>query len=134
MSDPTTIGDATLYCGCCLEVMAGMDADSVDAIVTDPPYFKVKNESWDQQWDTPTTFLEWVGRLCEQFDRILKPNGSLYFFASPQMAARVECEIAKRFNVLISIAWRKGAQSLSTVCESCHTLIHWVRNFAGAYS
>jgi adenine-specific DNA-methyltransferase len=115
MPDPTVIGDATLHCGDCLEVMAGMDADSVDAIVTDPPYFKVKNESWDQQWENPTTFLEWVGRLCEQFERILKPNGSLYFFASPQMAARVECEIAKRFNVLNSIAWRKGAQSLSAV-------------------
>jgi hypothetical protein len=28
MADPTTIGAATLYCGDCLEVMAGMDADS----------------------------------------------------------------------------------------------------------
>ena len=27
-----------LRLGDCLEVMAGMDADSVDSIVTDPPY------------------------------------------------------------------------------------------------
>jgi DNA modification methylase/transcriptional regulator with XRE-family HTH domain len=37
-ADPIVIGDATLHCGDCLEVMAGMEADSVDAIVTDPPY------------------------------------------------------------------------------------------------
>jgi len=32
------IGDATLYLGDCLEVMAEMEAGSVDAVVTDPPY------------------------------------------------------------------------------------------------
>jgi len=37
-ADPIVIGDATLHCGDCREVMAGMEADSVDAIVTDPPY------------------------------------------------------------------------------------------------
>ena len=101
--------------GDCLEVMRGMDANSVDAIITDPPYFRVKGEAWDNQWDTPAEFLAWVGLLCEQFERIMKPNGSLYFFASPQMAARVECEIAKRFAVLNSITWRKGAANNSSV-------------------
>ena len=99
----------------CLDVMRDMAANSVDAIITDPPYYKVKGEAWDNQWDTPAKFLAWVGLLCEQFERILKPNGSLYFFASPQMAARVECEIGKRFAVLNSITWRKGAESKSSV-------------------
>ena len=98
-----------LHNGDCLDVMREMNANSVDAIITDPPYYKVKGEAWDNQWETPAGFLAWVGLLCEQFERILKPNGSLYFFASPQMAARVECEISKRFAVLNSITWRKGA-------------------------
>ena len=104
--------------GDCLDVMRDMDANSVDAIITDPPYFKVKGEAWDNQWDTPAKFLAWVGILCERFEHILKPNGSLYFFASPQMAARVECEIGKRFAVLNHITWRKGRegkQQLSSV-------------------
>jgi adenine-specific DNA-methyltransferase len=101
--------------GDCLDVMRDMAANSVDAVITDPPYYKVKGEAWDNQWDTPAKFLTWVGLLCEQFERILKPNGSLYFFASPQMAARVECEIGKRFAVLNSITWRKGAESKSSV-------------------
>jgi adenine-specific DNA-methyltransferase len=115
VNTPVVIGDATLYLGDCLDVMRDMGASSVDAIVTDPPYFKVKGEPWDNQWDTPAKFLEWVGELCEQFERILKPNGSLYFFASPQMAARVECEIGKRFAILNSIVWRKGAEGKKSV-------------------
>ncbi len=93
--------------GDCLERMQELDNNSVDLILTDPPYFKVKNEPWDRQWDKPEVFLEWIGKLCEQWERILKPNGSLYVFASPKMAARVEVTIAERFNVLNRITWRK---------------------------
>ena len=94
--------------GDCLEVMAGMEASSVDLIVTDPPYFKVKGEPWDHQWDTPCEFLRWLDRVVEQWARLLRPNGSLYCFASPQMAARVECLIAERMNVLNHIVWAKN--------------------------
>jgi len=82
--------------------------NSIDAVITDPPYFKFKGESWDRQWDTATEFIEWYGLLCEQWHRLLKPNGSLYIFASPKMAARVEVETARRFNVLNHLVWNKA--------------------------
>ena len=94
--------------GDCLEVMRAREADSVDLIATDPPYFKVANEPWDHQWDNPAEFLKWIGLLCAEWQRILKPNGSLYMFASPQMAGRVECAIRERMNVLNQIIWNKG--------------------------
>ena len=38
----------TLYLGDCLEVLAGMDAASVDAIATDPPYgLEFMGREWD---------------------------------------------------------------------------------------
>ena len=91
-----------------MEVMRGMADNSVDAIVTDPPYFKVKGEAWDHQWDRPAQFIEWMGQLAEQWQRVLKPNGSLYVFASPRMAARVEVKLMERFEVLQHIVWNKG--------------------------
>jgi adenine-specific DNA-methyltransferase len=93
--------------GDCLEAMAAMPEGSVSLIVADPPYFKVKNEWWDRQWDNPAGFLAWMGTLCEAFRRVLKPNGSLYLFASPKMAARVECKVGEWFNVLNRVTWRK---------------------------
>jgi adenine-specific DNA-methyltransferase len=93
--------------GDCREVMAGMDANSVDAIVTDPPYFKVKGEAWDRQWDKPDQFIAWLGEVADEWYRILKPNGSLYCFASPRMAARVEVMLGERFNVCNHIVWSK---------------------------
>jgi site-specific DNA-methyltransferase (adenine-specific) len=97
----------TIHGGDCLEVMRGMADNSVDAIVTDPPYFKVKGEAWDRQWDKPTQFLAWLDTVAEQWQRLLRPNGSLYCFASPRMAARVECLLAGRFAVLNHIVWQK---------------------------
>ena len=97
-----------LHHGDCLEVMASMADNSVDAVVTDPPYFKVKSEWWDRQWDKPAEFLAWLDRVAEHWERLLKPNGSLYCFASPKMAARVEMKLGERFNVLNNIRWYKS--------------------------
>ena len=80
---------------------------SVDLIATDPPYYRVKDCEWDRQWKTTDAFIEWLRRILVEFQRILKPNGSLYIFASPQMSARVECCVGEVFDVLNRITWRK---------------------------
>jgi adenine-specific DNA-methyltransferase len=102
--------------GDCLEVMKGLASNSVDLILTDPPYFRCKSTTgtadsafnwWDSQWDDSAGFLNWIDKLAEQWQRILKPNGSLYCFASHRMSARVEVKLAERLNVLTRITWQK---------------------------
>jgi adenine-specific DNA-methyltransferase len=93
--------------GDCLEKMKELADNSVDLILTDPPYYKVKNEQWDRQWENPKLFLSWLDKIAEQWQRILKPNGSLYCFTSPKMSARVEVMLGERFNVLTRITWDK---------------------------
>jgi site-specific DNA-methyltransferase (adenine-specific) len=44
MSEPVTIGDATLYCGDCLEILPTLG--KVDAVVTDPPYDEVMQKNF----------------------------------------------------------------------------------------
>ena len=87
--------------------MRAMPANSVDLIATDPPYYKVKGDAWDRQWATPADFLTWFDLLAEQWQRILRPNGSLYTFAWPGIAAEVEVLVKRRFNVLQRITWAK---------------------------
>jgi len=91
-----------------LHYLRGLPDSSVDLLVTDPPYFRVKGEPWDRAWDTPSAFVAWLGIVADEWRRVLKPNGSLYCFASPKMAARVEVMLGERFNVLNGIAWNKG--------------------------
>jgi adenine-specific DNA-methyltransferase len=95
----------TLFNGDALEALRALPDNSVDAVVTDPPY-NMKKAEWDK-FKSPQAFIAWIGELADEWRRVLKPNGSLYCFASPKMAARVEVAIGERLNVLNSIVWRK---------------------------
>ena len=94
--------------GDCLEAMKLIPDKSIDLICTDPPYYKIKQEKWDRQWKTATDFLNWLDAIAEQWQRILKPNGSLYCFASAKMSSQVEMLLAKRFNVINRLTWIKS--------------------------
>lgn len=94
--------------GDCLEVLKTIPDNSINLICTDPPYFKVKSDWWDRQWEKPEGFLEWIDKIAQQWQRILKPNGSLYCFASPKMSARVEVKLSERFSIVNRITWNKG--------------------------
>lgn len=51
----------------CLRVLKTMPDDSVDLIVTDPPYFKVKPEGWDNQWKGDDDYLRWLDCCLAEF-------------------------------------------------------------------
>jgi len=113
----------TIIQGDCLEEMKKLPANSINLIYTDPPYFKVKDEPWDNQWENPAKFIDWIGKLCQEWQRILKPNGSLYVFASPKMAARVECKVGEYFDIVNRITWSKPGQ--------CYAEKYGPENFRG---
>lgn len=100
-----------VHCMDAIELMRLIPAQSVDLVLTDPPYNGVKDEEWDNQWKTDADYLAWLRLHLVEFRRVLKPNGSLYLFASPRMAARVEVLTGELFNVLTRITWRKPAYS-----------------------
>jgi len=99
---------ALVFCADVLEFLREWPADSVDLCLTDPPYLGVIDVDWDNAWPTPEAFLSWLAEVADEIQRILRPAGSLYLFASVEMAARVEVEVIRqRFNVLNRIRWHK---------------------------
>ena len=93
----------TLHHGDCLDVLSTMADNSVDAIVTDPPYgLSFMGKKWD--YDVPATEV-WVECL-----RVLKPGGHLLAFAGTRtqhrMAARIE---DAGFEIRDMIAWVYGS-------------------------
>ena len=97
----------TLHHTDCLNLLKTLADNSIDLIATDPPYFKVKGESWDNQWKNKADFFAWLDDVLVEFARVLKPTGSLYLFAGPHLATEVEGVIAGRFKMLTHIIWRK---------------------------
>ena len=102
-------GAASWVVECCrAEAMCDALPDSsVDLVVVDHPYHKVKAAAWDREHDTDAAFLDWTRAMVKRYRRILRPNGSLYVFASPDMGSRVECVVREEMHVLTNIRWRK---------------------------
>ena len=106
-------GGVTLYCGDCLDILPQLEAGSVDAVVTDPPYYKMVAQGWDKQWATIDDYLNWTRKILESIYNVLKHNGSLYWFASPDLSWHVEGVIREKFNVLNNIRWTRSGSSSS---------------------
>lgn len=93
----------------CLSLLAQLPDQSIDVIVTDPPYFKVKSDSWDNQWKNENEFFDWLDCVVKELARVLKRHGSLYLFCSSHLQHRTQSVISRHFNVLNHILWVKKA-------------------------
>jgi len=77
-----------LYKGDCLEVMKTIEDNSIDAIITDPPYGTTACK-----WDSVIDFkLMW-----EQLNRIIKPNGAIVLFGSEPFSSALRMSNIKNY-------------------------------------
>lgn len=63
-----------LFNGDCLEVLKSIDSNSVDLIVTSPPYSDQRKKTYGGIH--PDDYVEWFLPISEELKRVLKPTGS----------------------------------------------------------
>ena len=132
-------GDVRLYVGDCVEVMREMDADSVDAVVCDPPYgLEFMGKDWDSprpSWDNRgqgaergfagksrapvagfsaymagTPFQHWTEEWAREAYRVLKPGGHLLAFGGTRTFHRLTCGIEDTgFEIRDCLSWLYGS-------------------------
>lgn len=68
----------------CLDFLSSLDDDSVDLVLTDPPYFIGFDggKKWDSQWKTESEYLDWCVQWTKECIRVLKPNRMLVVFGT----------------------------------------------------
>ena len=111
MENKVILENCTLFLGDCLTIMKSIPDKSVDAVITDPPYYKVADANWDKQWDTKENYIAWLELAVIEWRRILKDNGSLFVFADDKMAAYVQVMIDNYFLLLNHLIWNKSKMS-----------------------
>ena len=60
----------------CLEFLSTLDNNVVDLICTDPPYYRVVNDKWDNQWFTVDEYYKWCEQWISELGRVAKWNCS----------------------------------------------------------
>jgi site-specific DNA-methyltransferase (adenine-specific) len=68
-----------------LEYFKSMKDESIDLVITDPPY-GIKYKDWD---NFNGKFVSFTEQWLNECYRILKPNGTLWFFFAPTMIKEV---------------------------------------------
>jgi DNA modification methylase len=84
--------------GDCFDVMGDMPDESVDAIITDPPYGAIKHKI-ETDIDIQRFFLE-----CK---RLIKPNGFMAFFGQQPTLSYWNVEAFKHFTYKNEVVWYK---------------------------
>jgi len=92
-----------LHCGNSLDVLATLGSNSVDSIITDPPYgLSFMGRKWD--YDVPSK------EIWGQCLRVLKPGGHLLAFAGTRTQHRMCVNIEDAgFEIRDMIAWVYGS-------------------------
>jgi site-specific DNA-methyltransferase (adenine-specific) len=88
-------GLGTLWRADALELLASLASDSVDLVVTDPPY-AIDKESWDS-FDSLDTYVDWCDQWLAEVERVLTAEGSAYVCGFSEILADVKARSARRF-------------------------------------
>lgn len=95
-----------LYNDDCFNALKHIEDNSINLIVTDPPY-----NIGIAEWDKIDNYIEWCGTWLKECERVLKDNGSLYFFHNDmtQLSQIMEwLRVNTNFRYNSFIIWDKG--------------------------
>ena len=84
---------------------------SVQAVITDPPYYNVLDEPWDTQWENEDEYIRWGLEWVTECIRTMKDDGLFFCFG----------QLGKRQHVFIHL--------MSELCKvfQFHDLVIWDR-------
>ena len=108
-----------LHEGDCIDVMKSMPDNSVDCIITDPPYNVSKEGNkiqrnyehynwdrrsdigldfgeWDRCWETEEDFFNFTESWFAECVRVLKESGWIYIFFGKQMTGIFDLLLSKK--------------------------------------
>ena len=104
-----------IICGDTLDLLPQLESDSIDIVLTDPPYFLDKlDNNWDQEKvasqnnqqvikslpagmkfdrEQGKRFYSWYLDISKEIFRVLKPGGFFFSFSSPRLYHRMASAI-----------------------------------------
>jgi site-specific DNA-methyltransferase (adenine-specific) len=90
--------------------MRTLDAERVDAVITDPPYgLTFMGKDWDN-YGTPLGFQQWTAQWAAEAYRVLKPGGYLLAFGGTRTYHRLAAGVEDAgFEIRDCLLWLYGS-------------------------
>ncbi len=117
MIDVKNIKDYLLVQDDCFSILKKLPDNSIDLILTDPPYniakYSTGNLKFDWRSDINNDLAEWdlaelkPMDLVGEFKRVLKPNGNIFIFCSYNMIGEYHRAFDPEFDTFQFMVWHK---------------------------
>jgi DNA modification methylase len=118
----------TLWHGDCREILPSLAPQSVDLVLTDPPFFMPATHyssrtSWQRSWGDTSVLAAFWGVVLDASIPALRPTGHLITFCNGDSYPVFYPEMYRRFDVLKCIVWDKGSIGMGRVWRNQHELV-----------
>lgn len=139
--------------GDCLEVMKKLPDNCIDFICSDFPYNISNNGGltmkWDKvvkadfgewdKWDNLQDYFDFVFSVCREYQRILKPSGSMVLFFSYRYSGWIAYELERMWlftfrNPIVFNKTNPQPHFRKNGFRSCHEVGVWLVNDGGKFS
>lgn len=98
----------TIHTGDCIEVLASLPRESVDLVVTDPPYNIGIDYGSGKKADLRDDYPAWCRSWIAECYRVLRPSGSIWVVSGQEYAAHIDLAIqAAGFVIRNRITWHE---------------------------
>ena len=104
-TESSTVGAFVVHTGDCADLLKTLASNSVDAVVTDPPYeLQFMNKGWDN------TGIAFNTAMWAEVLRVLKPGGHAVIFGGARTYHRMVCAVEDAgFEVRDQLLWVYGS-------------------------
>ena len=113
-----------IYNQSCEDTMANLSEDSVDVILTSPPYNMTSRKGGNadtgrydvyRDWKSEEEYIQWTVDIFDGFNKVLKPNGAIiynfnYSVENPSLPYKLITAICNNtpFTLVDTIMWKKS--------------------------
>ena len=111
-----------------LKVMKSLESESIDLIITDPPFNSgVDYEEFDDRWSSLENYLNFMKERLVECHRLLKDTGTLYLHCDTSASHYLKVELDKIFgieNFRNEIVWTyHKLLNAAKIFPRCHDII-----------
>lgn len=118
----------TIYHGDCRDVLSTLKHNSVDLVLTDPPFFMPATHyqsrvQWQRSWSDTSILASFWATVLDGVCPVLRPTGHLLTFCNGDSYPVFYPELYRRFDYMKSLVWDKGHVGLGRIWRNQHELI-----------
>jgi site-specific DNA-methyltransferase (adenine-specific) len=69
-----------IYLSDCIDFLKNLEDEIIDSCITDPPYWGVVEDEWDNRWKNIQEYKEWCEIWIKEISRVTKKSASFFIF------------------------------------------------------